>query len=51
MTTQNLWQMFFYVFRCFDSTRKPAYIQDDATSECSNLINSNNPTYSFVIIR
>jgi hypothetical protein len=51
MTTENLWQIFIYVFRCFDPNRKPAYIKYNDTDECRKLTNRDNPPYSFVIIR
>jgi hypothetical protein len=51
MATPNLWQIFIYVFRCFDPKRKPAYIQYDDTDDSSKLINSDNLPCSFVIER
>ena len=48
MTFQNLWQIFIYVFRCFDPKRKPAYIDD---FEYNELLQHNDPTYTFVIVR
>lgn len=39
MTTQNLWQICFYFFRCFDATRKPVYMQDHDTNDTSKLVN------------
>ena len=55
MTFQNLWQIFIYVFRCFDPNKKPIYMDyidiESHDFEYSKLTQNNDRPYDFVIVR